>query len=327
MNARGVLRRLRAEVLERVGAHARARLALDGTAAAILMYHRVLPAAEATALDVEPGMFVTPETFARQLEWLERSFRVLPLADVIACLVAGRSLPRGACAITFDDGWRDNHVHALPLLGARRLPATIFLVTGRVGTRGAFWPDEACRRFARVPSRERAALARELGLSVAGDTPAQLVAALKPLGEEERARRLEALRARTPAVVEPERELLDWEEIGQMARAGIAFESHGVSHAILPGLPDDAVARELGRARSALAERGLGQGGLLAYPSGAFDGRVKALAHDAGYLAAVTTQRRIARRADDAFALPRIGLHQDVSASRAEFHRLVPGDR
>ena len=56
------------------GASRRARSRLDGSCAALLMYHRVLPAADAEHNAVEPGMFVTPETFERHLAWLAESF-------------------------------------------------------------------------------------------------------------------------------------------------------------------------------------------------------------------------------------------------------------
>ncbi|MFO0687459.1 MAG: hypothetical protein U0900_02005 [Myxococcota bacterium] len=60
------------------GSSARARARLDGSCAAVLMYHRVLPAEQARRLFVEPGMFVTPGTFARHLDWLARDFTILP---------------------------------------------------------------------------------------------------------------------------------------------------------------------------------------------------------------------------------------------------------
>jgi peptidoglycan/xylan/chitin deacetylase (PgdA/CDA1 family) len=68
------------------------------------MYHRVLPRAEAARDFVEPGMYVTPETFAQHLDWLDSEFRVLPLHEIASNLMEGRSLPHGAVAITFDDG-------------------------------------------------------------------------------------------------------------------------------------------------------------------------------------------------------------------------------
>jgi peptidoglycan/xylan/chitin deacetylase (PgdA/CDA1 family) len=313
MDARASARRLRAELFQWTGANARARRRLDGSRAAILMYHRVLPAREAARLAVEPGMFVTPETFARHLEALQECFRVLPLHEIATRLAEGRSLPAGACAITFDDGWRDNALHAQGELARRSLPATVFAVTGRVGSRGAFWPDEVCRR-----------LASQLGAGT-GDPIDALLAHLKALPESQREALMEGLRARTPAPAEEGRELLDWDELASLAAAGIDVESHGASHAILTGVAEEEALEELRASREALQERGHGHHGLLAYPSGAHDARVRALARRAGYRAAVTTERGLAAAGGEAMALPRVALHDDVSRSRAEFLTLVAG--
>ena len=40
---------------------------------------------------------------------------------------------------------------------------------------------------------------------------------------------------------------------------------------------------------------------------------------------AVTPARGLAHAEPPRMALPRLGLHQDISGSRAEFHRIVPG--
>ena len=107
-------------------------------------------------------MYVTPETFARHLDWLQERFR-----GAAAAPRSSRAWPAGAPAarsaparITFDDGWRDNHEYALPAARAPRSAGDGLLVTERVGTPGAFWPDEVCRRLAPLgASRARAALA------------------------------------------------------------------------------------------------------------------------------------------------------------------------
>ncbi len=320
---RDALRWIRGRALEWSGANRLARARLDGTRAAILMYHRVLPRTAARA--VEPGMFVTPETFRQHLAWLREEFQVLPLHEIVERLCRRASLPPRACALTFDDGWRDNHDHALPALEASGFPATIFLVTERVGTSGAYWPDEVCRRLGALPEAEQRELVRDLGGRASGDPVPEALALLKARSEEQRVPALEMLRGRTPAPADSPRELLDWDEIARMARTDIDFESHGATHAILTGLGEGSIVSELRASREALLSRGYGRHSLLAYPSGGHDARVRRLAGEVGYRACVTTELGLADAASDPFALPRLGLHEDVSASRADFHRLVPG--
>ncbi|WP_051979067.1 polysaccharide deacetylase family protein [Edaphobacter aggregans] len=105
-------------------------------APAILMYHRVI------ALEQDPwDLAVSPETFERQLAYLKSHRTAMPLDQLVEGLRNG-NLPRNAVAITFDDGYRDNLVHAKPLLKRYHLPATLFLATGWVGSSVPFWWDE-----------------------------------------------------------------------------------------------------------------------------------------------------------------------------------------
>jgi peptidoglycan/xylan/chitin deacetylase (PgdA/CDA1 family) len=319
------IRWLRAEALERLGVNAAARARLDGSRAVILAYHRVLPSEEAERLHVEPSMMVTPATFRSHLDWLEASFLVLSLDELASRLSDGRSLPAGACAITFDDGWRDNYEHALPELARRRLPATVFVVTSRVGSLGAFWPDRVGRRLAAAVPAERERLAALFGAPGSRDPVSASIAALKQCSEAERRELLDRVFGDEPEHRSEERELLDWDEVGQMASAGVAIEAHGATHALLTGLPDDAAARELRDCRQALQERGYGSGALLAYPSGRNNARSREFACEAGFRAAVTLKPGLATRSSDPLALPRVTLHQDVSRTRSGFHRIVPG--
>jgi len=70
-------------------------------------------------------MNVRPEQFREQMEWLAKDKCVIPLD---AALETEESV-----VITFDDGYRDNLVNAAPVLHALGLPATVFIVAGRVG--------------------------------------------------------------------------------------------------------------------------------------------------------------------------------------------------
>jgi peptidoglycan/xylan/chitin deacetylase (PgdA/CDA1 family) len=72
----------------------------------ILCYHSVNPS---------PGyLSLSPELFDAHLGWLQEHCTVVALDD----LVARRSAGKPQVAITFDDGYSDNHTHALPLLTA-----------------------------------------------------------------------------------------------------------------------------------------------------------------------------------------------------------------
>jgi peptidoglycan/xylan/chitin deacetylase (PgdA/CDA1 family) len=302
-----------------LGANRSAQALLDGSRAAVLMYHRVLPRADAQRSGVPPGMYVTPETFAHHLDWLGERFRILPLHEIAACLESGRSLPPGACAITFDDGWRDNAQHALPALARRGLPATIFVVSERVGTQGAFWPDEVSRRMTPLRTGERRRLAERLGAAGGGDPLEALIEHLKGLSEAQRGATLDALRAEIPQPKAEGPELADWSELSRLASAGVDIESHGATHAILRGLDRVSVERELRTAAESLRARGHGRHRLLAYPNGDHDALVREVAREQGYHAAVTTERGLAHLRGDPMAIPRLALHDDVSRTRVEF--------
>lgn len=325
MNAGTILRRARGSAAERLGLNSRARARLDGSRAALLYYHRVIPESVVARDHVEPGMYVTPESFEAQLDWLTEHFRVLPLAEIVDRLATGRALPPAACAITFDDGWRDNHDHALDALARRGLPATIFVVTGRVGSEGAFWPDEVCRRIEALGRAEQQQIAESHGAAGGGSAVDRVLTRFKTLDSLNLERALERLRACTPEPPDRGRELMDWDELERVAAAGIDVESHGLTHALLTALPDEAAALELRASMQALHERGHGRNGLLAYPSGAHDASVRRAAHEAGYRAAVTIETGLACGAHDAFALPRLCIHQGIAGSRGEFLAKVPG--
>jgi len=70
-------------------------------------------------------MNVSLDAFKAQMAWLAEHCAVIPLS------AAADSEP--GVALTFDDGYRDNLVNALPVLADLGLPATVFVVPGRMG--------------------------------------------------------------------------------------------------------------------------------------------------------------------------------------------------
>ncbi len=72
-------------------------------------------------------MNVAPEHFSEQMAWLAAApYPVIPLD------AAAQGEP--GVAITFDDGYADNLQHAVPILTRHQFPATIFVVSGHLGS-------------------------------------------------------------------------------------------------------------------------------------------------------------------------------------------------
>jgi peptidoglycan/xylan/chitin deacetylase (PgdA/CDA1 family) len=94
--------------------------------AVVLLYHHV-------ASDTPASTSVSPRAFKRHLDYLwDNNYFVLPLEEILDALANGKSLPKNAIAITFDDAYESVHSNAWPMLRERRWPFTVFVSTDYV---------------------------------------------------------------------------------------------------------------------------------------------------------------------------------------------------
>jgi peptidoglycan/xylan/chitin deacetylase (PgdA/CDA1 family)/GT2 family glycosyltransferase len=95
----------------------------------ILLYHAFGDDGE------RPSRYIVPaKRFARQLNWLgRRGYNVITLDEYVATRARHEFPQAKTVVITIDDAYRDNFDVAWPLLSQRKLAATLFVVTGRVG--------------------------------------------------------------------------------------------------------------------------------------------------------------------------------------------------
>jgi peptidoglycan/xylan/chitin deacetylase (PgdA/CDA1 family) len=101
----------------------------------------------------------------------------------------------------------------------------------------------------------------------------------------------------------------DWEELRELAAAGVTFGSHTATHRDLTRLDDDAVAAELVRSRQVIAEKLDTVVRTLSYPFGRYNAAARAAAQSAGYEAAFSLYPRHRNERIDRWALRRNGVY------------------
>jgi len=230
---------------------------------ATLLYRRLRPAQAGTARVIyyhridseEHRSCVAPRMFAEQMALLRaEGFHVVPLHELAANLAEKRPFAPRTVAVTFDDGFADNYTAAFPVLQRERIPATIFLTAGYIGTEG-----------------------------------------------------LPVLRDHAPP------RPLDWHQVIEMARHGVDFGAHTVTHRSLTELPGDEMRREIVDSRTIIEQRSGIRAATFCYPRGRFDANVKQAVRDAGYALACTTMPGVVTRDTHPFSLRRTFIARDDS--------------
>ena len=103
---------------------------------------------------------------------------------------------------------------------------------------------------------------------------------------------------------------MTWDQIRELAKAGVTFGGHTKTHPHLPNIPLEAVKRELdGPNARFVAELGA-RPTLFAYPFGEFDPAIRELVIDRGFTAAFGQNSGVMHTVLDAFALPRFALNE-----------------
>lgn len=280
----------------------------------ILMYHRLTAKYD----PFFPGVSV--DTFARQVHFLAKHYRVVDLAELLQHLDNGHPIPKDAVVLTFDDGYRDNYELAFPILQQYRVSATIFLTTSFLNQEDVLWNDKISLALKYTPCQE-------FSISYDGSercyrlhTPAQRLGAMREmlwlLRRVPHTQRLTLIDEVLQQLgVDDFRELwasmLTWDQVRQMHQQGIGFGAHTVTHPILSRISVTQAQQEILQSKQTIEKELNVPVKLFAYPDGGlptFNATVKAIVQEAGFHAAVTTVFGTNDATTDRYALRRDGL-------------------
>jgi peptidoglycan/xylan/chitin deacetylase (PgdA/CDA1 family) len=318
-----------AGALAALGAHHMVRLArrreAGGSRVLILSYHRITPDFGASSREALPSLLVSTDTLRRQLELVARTCEIVSLSDAWRVLAEPAAGPgKDVVAITLDDGYADNAEHALPVLRALRVPATVFVPTGYVGTERRLPHDRLYAAFTALHHRgvpfEHAGIPQPLQEWLAAAASTGPAATLDRLISRSPhpilvgvADALERRLGTSERDLPDGTRLLSWEQVSELHAAGVDVGGHTVNHVVLANLPLEDARREITGCSEAIQERLGVVPRHFAYPNGYYTPAIRRAVADAGFRAAVTIEDEENRRAGDPYALKRKVLWENTT--------------
>lgn len=306
-----------------------------GSRVLILSYHRVTPDFARSAKEGLASLLVSTDSLRAQLEHVARRHEIVSFADARRILAAPPGAgTRDVVAVTLDDGYADNHAHALPIFASMRVPATVFVPTAYVGTERRLPHD---RLFAALSGFHRLGIPFEhaavapglqalLSASAQPGPAATLDALIRRLPHGELVGLADALEARLGT---GERDLpagtrlMSWEQLRELAAAGIEIGGHSMNHAVLANLPLSEARREIAGCRDQILARLGRPPRFFAYPNGYYTPQIRAAVREAGFEAAVTIEDEENRRGIDPYALKRKVLWENTTRGPLHYNPFV----
>ena len=274
----------------------------------VISYHRVVEHMEESSRCSISSMLISTRMFEQHLDWIGRHYEFVSLDEVGSRLEGGRSFPRPTAAVAFDDGYSDVYENAFPLLMKKGIPATVFVVTGLVGTQ-------------QMQIHDKLYLLLKSAFSNARQTSLQVVNHLRNeaimIPEWETIGRMQANPFRVMAALldgVPQTQAnrmiqvldahfvlgngrydglttLSWEMLEKMQAAGITIGSHTRTHALLTNESREKMIEEATRSRQDLEDHLGTKAQHFAYPDGRHNADATAAVASAGYRFAYGTCR------------------------------------
>lgn len=263
----------------------------------------------------------------RQMQYLKRHYRILPLEIAVQELYAPRGRKtkthdrRIPLALTFDDGYHDNYTYAFAIASKLHIPFTIFLPSGYIESGSRFWwlesnhllthaqVDEVLiggRCYKLCQPEERQAILEAID--------ARLTYATSVSQREEFLAEVRSSLGVFPDILSTNEDAtrpVKWEEVHKMQESGwVSFGAHTVHHPVMACISDPEELRwEVEECRTVLEQR-LGRPiRTFAYPIGSprniGDDALRAV-KKAGYEWAVTTVEEVNTPQTDPHLLKRL---------------------
>jgi len=303
--------------------------------AVVLSYHSVVEEPERTANTIRISQ--PRASFELQMSALAQRFNPVSIEQIAQFAAEGRPLPPRSTAVTFDDGFADNHDVVLPILSRYGIPATFYIMVNAVETGTPPWYVRVNYAFCSttVPRWKHPGNGRTFELDnadrrkVALNTAWDLGAARAGAAQEELVRQIEE-----SLQVEPldarSRLMLNWDQVRALNAAGHIIGGHTLSHPNLAHVTEGEARLEIWGCKKRLEEK-LGKPiRHFSYPHPALNPhwtpQTLQITREAGFRSAVLTTPGSVLPGDQPLSLKRIPGAKDFDEWIWRLERRFLGD-
>jgi peptidoglycan/xylan/chitin deacetylase (PgdA/CDA1 family) len=258
------------------------------------------------------------------------------LDEIVQFVAEGKPLPRWAVAVTFDDGFTDNHEVVLPILQKYGVPAMFYIMVNAVASGIPPWYVRLTFAFHSTvqpvwihpktakPYQLDQSGQRSEGLSAAWDLGAALAGEAQEgfIAEVHKSLQVSPLDACSKL-------MMDWDQVRALKRAGHSIGGHTLSHPNLAHVPLKEARSEIRGCKEEL-EKQVGEPiHHFSYPHPAlspqWSAETREVTRETGFQSAVLTTPGSVRPGDEPLALARIPVDEDCQSWLWQVERAFTG--
>jgi len=304
--------------------------------AAILVYHRVVDDNTNEFLYKGAAIHHHIKDFKREILFISKWFKIISMDDLISNIKNKKNFSAPSIAITFDDGYRDNYTLAYPVLRQFGLAATIYLVTGLLGTYKRTWLDEIeyallntnanCLTFPRLFEDEVLNIS---SLEEKLNANKKIGEALKRIDNKKKWELIcelyNRLGVNRDSITNQNRRMLNWEEIKEMSENNISFGAHTHSHPILTQMSIEEAKQEITTSKKIIENELHISTDHFAFPNGTsidFNEELRQFCIDIGFKSVTTVEYGTNDMKSDPYSLKRDPPYTPLHMFATEIVRL-----
>lgn len=303
----------------------------------ILMYHRIIEEPTNDIIPVQPGMYVTNNTFQMHVEYLKEYYDVLSLDVLLDNYFSGKKMKQ-CCSITFDDGWIDNYSNAFEILKFHKIPASFFLATSFIGTNSRFWSEDVALFLQKNDETSirylfsRCNVQSDLKYIIMSkrilleDKITEVVRIMKYIDTNVRDNMINTMTEYNNKCINIEKTMMDWDQVNEMHRSGLCnFYPHSHSHELLSTMNENKINEEVLTSQRMIYQNIHNEINvdIFCYPSGITNNKVISVLKKHDFKYALGTNNGKLNDSNGRYEINRIRTHDDISNNVHMFKYLL----